>query len=189
MTLTIEQVRDTRFHLARRNGYDPADVDTFVDKVETTLVQLAEENATLQQQVSALKSGAEVGGDGELQRLLAAADALAVLTRPGGPRTPGREGYGITATEAMLAGVPVIVAGQGPIARRLQTPDGPAGVVLDAADPGECARALAELDDADLRADMGARGRAAAAQAPDDAAVARAFAEVVRHAALVRSRR
>ncbi|TXH42018.1 MAG: glycosyltransferase [Actinobacteria bacterium] len=121
--------------------------------------------------------------------LVAAADALAVLTRPGGPRTPGREGYGITATEAMLAGVPVIVAGQGPIARRLQTPDGPAGVVLDAADPGECARALAELDDADLRADMGARGRAAAAQAPDDAAVARAFAEVVRHAALVRSRR
>ena len=34
MTLTIEQVRDTRFHLARRNGYDPADVDTFVDKVD-----------------------------------------------------------------------------------------------------------------------------------------------------------
>ena len=67
MTLTIEQVRDTRFHLARRNGYDPADVDTFVDKVETTLVALAEENATLQQQVATLSSG---GGadDGGLPR-------------------------------------------------------------------------------------------------------------------------
>ena len=63
MTLTIEQVRDTRFHLARRNGYDPADVDTFVDRVETTLVQLAEENATLRQQVAALKSGEGAGGD------------------------------------------------------------------------------------------------------------------------------
>ncbi len=31
MTLTFEQVRDTRFHLARRSGYDPADVDRFVD--------------------------------------------------------------------------------------------------------------------------------------------------------------
>ena len=56
MTLTIEQVRDTRFHLARRNGYDPQDVDTFVDKVETTLVTLAEENATLQQQVATLEA-------------------------------------------------------------------------------------------------------------------------------------
>ena len=75
MTLTIEQVRDTRFHLARRNGYDPADVDTFVDKVETTLVALAEENATLQQQVATLSSG---GGadDGELQRAL---EVLALL--------------------------------------------------------------------------------------------------------------
>ena len=60
MTLTIEQVRDLRFHLARRNGYDANEVDTFVDRVETTLVQLGEENATLKQQVETLK----VGGDG-----------------------------------------------------------------------------------------------------------------------------
>ncbi|MFI0433487.1 MAG: glycosyltransferase family 4 protein [Candidatus Nanopelagicales bacterium] len=121
-------------------------------------------------------------------RLVAAADALAVLTRPGGPRTPGREGYGITATEAMLAAVPVIVAGEGPIARRLRTPGGPAGIVLDAADPGACAGALGRLDDPALRAAMGANGRAAAVRAPGDSEVARAFADVVRHAALVRSR-
>ncbi|MGC3993862.1 MAG: DivIVA domain-containing protein [Propionicimonas sp.] len=56
MTLTLEQVRQTRFHLARRNGYEPVDVDNFVDKVEATLSQLTEENATLKQQVDALGS-------------------------------------------------------------------------------------------------------------------------------------
>ena len=56
MTLTLEQVRQTRFHLARRNGYEPVDVDSFVDKVEATLTQLTEENATLKQQVDALSS-------------------------------------------------------------------------------------------------------------------------------------
>ncbi len=56
MTLTLEQVRQTRFHLARRNGYEPVDVDNFVDKVEATLSQLTEENETLRQQVEALSS-------------------------------------------------------------------------------------------------------------------------------------
>ncbi len=56
MTLTLEQVRQTRFHLARRNGYEPVDVDNFVDKVEATLSQLAEENETLKQQIDALGS-------------------------------------------------------------------------------------------------------------------------------------
>ena len=56
MTLTLEQVRQTRFHLARRNGYEPADVDNFVDKVEATLTQLSEENSTLKQQIDALSS-------------------------------------------------------------------------------------------------------------------------------------
>jgi len=56
MTLTLEQVRQTRFHLARRNGYEPVDVDNFVDKVEATLTQLTEENSTLKQQIDALSS-------------------------------------------------------------------------------------------------------------------------------------
>ncbi|MDN5569731.1 MAG: DivIVA domain-containing protein [Propionibacteriaceae bacterium] len=58
MTLTVEQVRETRFHLAKRGGYRHEEVDAFVDRVETTLAELADENATLTQQVSALKSGA-----------------------------------------------------------------------------------------------------------------------------------
>ena len=40
MSLSIEQVRDCKFHLARRNGYEPVDVDNFVDQVEETLVSL-----------------------------------------------------------------------------------------------------------------------------------------------------
>lgn len=55
MTLTLDEVRSTRFHLARRNGYEPADVDTFVDKVEVTISQLYEENETLKKQVDALR--------------------------------------------------------------------------------------------------------------------------------------
>ncbi len=56
MTLTLEQVRQTRFHLARRNGYEPVDVDNFVDKVEATLANLTEENQTLKQQVESLSA-------------------------------------------------------------------------------------------------------------------------------------
>ena len=61
MTLTLEQVRQTRFHLARRNGYEPVDVDNFVDKVEATLSQLTEENETLRQQVDSLSSAEPSG--------------------------------------------------------------------------------------------------------------------------------
>ena len=83
MTLTLEQVRQTRFHLARRNGYEPVDVDNFVDKVEVTLAQLGEENATLSKQVEALtagEGGAVATGEGsaeadELRQQLADANA------------------------------------------------------------------------------------------------------------------
>ncbi len=56
MTLTLEQVRQTRFHLARRNGYEPVDVDNFVDKVEATLAQLTEENGALKHQIDSVSS-------------------------------------------------------------------------------------------------------------------------------------
>nr|NLI49546.1 DivIVA domain-containing protein [Propionibacterium sp.] len=66
MTLTIEQVRDCKFHLARRNGYEPVDVDNFVDKVEETLVALTEEISTLKQQTQ----HAGVAGDPEAEQAL-----------------------------------------------------------------------------------------------------------------------
>ncbi len=68
MTLSLDEVRTTRFHLARRNGYEPQDVDTFVDKVEATMTQLTEENETLRKQVEALRDAAQAepaaAGDG-----------------------------------------------------------------------------------------------------------------------------
>lgn len=115
-------------------------------------------------------------------RLVRGFDALAVLTRPGQPGAPDREGFGITATEAMLGGVPVVVAGEGPIARRLRTPDGPAGLVVAQSSPGEFARALADLADPDLRHRLGRAGRAAALQQPDADQVAQALVDVLRDA-------
>ncbi len=79
-------------------------------------------------------------------RLLPAADALAVLTRDAGPRTPGREGYGMAAVEAMLAGLPVVAPDDdGPVGRRVR--EAGAGVLVDADSPASIARALASLDD------------------------------------------
>ncbi|GAA1922033.1 glycosyltransferase family 4 protein [Nocardioides marmoribigeumensis] len=77
--------------------------------------------------------------------LLGGADALAVLTRPAGPRTPGREGFGMAAMEATLAGVPVLAPDDGgPVGRRVRRGG---GLLVDALDPGSVARALGELAD------------------------------------------
>lgn len=116
-------------------------------------------------------------------RLVAAFDALAVLTRPGQRGAPDREGYGITATEAMLAAVPVVVAGKGPIARRLDTPAGPAGLVVRPADPLATARALQCLTVEAERATLGAAGRAVAVDLPDAQQVSDALVEVLCRAA------
>ncbi len=93
-------------------------------------------------------------------RLLSGADALAVLTRADGPRTPGKEGFGMAAMEAMLAGVPVMAPDDGgPIARRSA---GGAGVLVDATDPASVATALGGLTPDRCRA-MGAAAREQAA--------------------------
>lgn len=106
-------------------------------------------------------------------RYLAAVDVLTVQTRPdGGRNAPTKEGYGIVATEAMLAGVPVIMAGEGPIATRLATPDGPAGIVVPQSDPTATADALRRLADPVVRHRMGLAGQRAARDHPDEQAVA-----------------
>lgn len=55
MTLTLDEVRKTKFHMARRTGYEVSEVDLFVDRVEASFAQLIEENQMLKQQVEALK--------------------------------------------------------------------------------------------------------------------------------------
>ena len=116
-------------------------------------------------------------------RLLRGVDALAVLTRPAGPRTPSGEGYGITASEAMMAEIPVVYGGTGAIARRLGTPHGPAGLVVPQGDPIAMAAALAVLRDPGVRVRLGAAGRLAALALPDIVNAADRLVTVLQRAA------
>jgi len=52
MTMTLDEVRKTRFHVSRRSGYEVTEVDLFVDKVEDTLQLLTEENENLRRHAS-----------------------------------------------------------------------------------------------------------------------------------------
>ncbi len=111
---------------------------------------------------------------------LAAFDALAVLTRPGERRAPKAEGFGTSAFEAMLAGVPVIATGTGAVTRRL---DGDrAGAAVPTGDPDAVARALGRLADPKERAAAGAVAREAVAGHPDAAECARRLVNVLRSA-------
>ena len=68
MTMTLDEVRKTRFHISRRSGgYEVADVDMFVDKVEETIGALTEENEALRRQAEGHPGGG--GNDQELENL------------------------------------------------------------------------------------------------------------------------
>jgi DivIVA domain-containing protein len=56
MTLSLDDVRNKRFRMARKSGYEVLEVDEFVDDVEETFAQLFEENQNLKRQVESLKS-------------------------------------------------------------------------------------------------------------------------------------
>jgi len=87
MTMTLDEVRKTRFHMSRRNGYEVTDVDIFVDKVEATLMTITEQNDHLRRQLEAAQTGgnnpelqAEVDRlRAEVQRLRGSADEAASL--------------------------------------------------------------------------------------------------------------
>jgi glycosyltransferase involved in cell wall biosynthesis len=113
-------------------------------------------------------------------RLLSGVDAAAIMTRRDGRKTPGREGYAIVATEAMVAGIPVIVGQPGPASRRLETPTGPAGLTLSAPDQDQLAQALAQLSDPEVRQHMGAAGKAAAAHYPTSSEITVRFEQALR---------
>ena len=117
---------------------------------------------------------------------LAAFDALAVLTRPAGRRDPGKEGFGTSAFEAMLAGVPVVAVDGGAVVRRL---DGRAGIGVPPADPAAVARALGVLAEPAARAAAGAAARELVADAPDAATCAALLVEVLNDAARAPRRR
>ena len=61
MSLTLEEVRRVRFRMARRGvtGYDVADVDNFIDKVEESFGQFENERDILRREAQS------AGGPGE----------------------------------------------------------------------------------------------------------------------------
>lgn len=65
MTLTLDDVRNTKFRMARRSGYEVIDVDQFVDQVEDAFAQLTEENEMLKRQVEALQQSQPQSQDGD----------------------------------------------------------------------------------------------------------------------------
>jgi glycosyltransferase involved in cell wall biosynthesis/GT2 family glycosyltransferase len=113
-------------------------------------------------------------------RLVAGLDILAVLTRTDGQHGPAGEGFGMTALEAMTAGVPVLAVEGGPIERRMA---GRAGVVVPTAAPPAIAARLADLRDPLRRAALGKAGRELARDHPDAAAGAGRLCAVLAEAA------
>jgi len=67
MSLTLDEVRNIKFRMAKRSGYEVLDVDEFVDQVEASFEQLLEENANLKRQVDSLKSTADSDGPTQQQ--------------------------------------------------------------------------------------------------------------------------
>ena len=53
MTLSLDDVRSKRFRLARKSGYEVAEVDDFLDAVQESFAQLVEENDNLKKQIDA----------------------------------------------------------------------------------------------------------------------------------------
>ena len=113
-------------------------------------------------------------------RLVSGLDALAVLTRSAGPRGPSGEGFGMTALEAMAAGVPVVTVPDGAVARRLA---GRAGLVVPRGDEGALAQALGALGDPAERARLGAAGRELVRDHPDATRCAAVLCGVLAEAA------
>jgi DivIVA domain-containing protein len=77
MTLTLDDVRNKRFRMARKSGYEVLEVDEFVDEVEESFAQLLEENQNLKKQVQALKAAPPV-----------AAPAPHTMAQPPPPQPP-----------------------------------------------------------------------------------------------------
>lgn len=108
-----------------------------------------------------------VGHVENARSLLTGCDALAVLTRKEGRRTPGREAFGMSAMEAMIAGLPVIAADDdGTVARRV---DAGAGLLVDPASAHSIAVALGRLANDSIRHSISAESkhRAAGFSAPE----------------------
>ena len=103
MTLSLDDVRNKRFRMARKSGYEVLEVDEFVDEVEESFAQLIEENGNLKRQVESLKAApptAPVQG--------AAPGCPAAASQPPQQARPAEQGAPIVVTTGKEASAAVV---------------------------------------------------------------------------------
>lgn len=101
MTLTLDDVRNKRFRMARKSGYEVLEVDEFVDEVEAAFEQLTDENANLKKQIDSLKAAPGAVGT-------AAVEAPSVDQPAPAPETPSERIVVTTSKEASSAVVRLV---------------------------------------------------------------------------------
>ena len=82
MTLSLDDVRNKRFRMARRSGYEVLEVDEFVDQVEVSFEQLTEENQNLKKQLEALQATAPEPAAAPAEQTAVEAETIVVTTGP-----------------------------------------------------------------------------------------------------------
>ena len=107
MTLSLDEVRNKRFRMARKSGYEVLEVDEFVDQVEATFEQLFEENQNLKKQVEALKSSSTGPAAAAPAKPAPAAQAPAA-TPAGAPAVPTERIVVSTSKDASTAVVRLV---------------------------------------------------------------------------------
>ncbi len=98
MSLSLDDVRNIKFRMAKRSGYEVLDVDEFVDQVEEAFAQLQEENGNLKRQVDSLKSSAPV-----------TAESSEPASAPAPTATPAPAPVAQPSDDSSSAGTPIVV--------------------------------------------------------------------------------
>jgi cell division septum initiation protein DivIVA len=97
MTLTLDDVRNKRFRVARKAGYEVLLVDEFVEVVGESFAQLLEDNQNLKKQIEALNSAPPVPG--RTPAPVAQAPAVqSPMPRPPAPVQPSASGTIVVTT-------------------------------------------------------------------------------------------
>ncbi len=110
MTLSLDDVRNKRFRMARKSGYEVLEVDEFVDEVEESFAQLIEENQNLKKQVEALR-GAPASATAQPVASAPAADTSPAPTAPAPQGQPAAK-PDVTAAPQAPADVIVVTTGK-----------------------------------------------------------------------------
>jgi glycosyltransferase involved in cell wall biosynthesis len=161
--------------LDRQKGYDVLlRALSELPGVAAVLVGDGPEREALERQAAETRLDGRVlfaGWQEEPRRYLTALDAFVLPSR--------FEGFPLSVVEAMLAELPVVASRVGSMAEAVQ--DGETGVLVAPDDPAALASALRRLlDEPDVRARLGRRGREVAVAQLTSAAMARAFEALYR---------